>query len=261
MQIQRLLAAVGAMVVLGCHSHEHKIAAPETEMPDAIPVEGQSIVGIPVMYNHFERGISVRRVGDSIELKSDGEPSHPSPYFPPTDSRYEAPPAGWGGNPNRIREQDFVFLVPANPEYSPIATSTPMGPIGMAVNGVALFNQYAFNGVDDASTESDTFDAYNGHPTGMPEGMYHYHMRPKAIVNLYDGKDVLVGVLLDGFPLYGPLPIRPGGRGSHSSALDSRNGHFSVTADHPSGIYHYHVTLGSPYFCGAFSGTPGSVTY
>jgi hypothetical protein len=90
--------------------------------------------------------------------------------------------------------------------------------------------------------------------------MYHYHVEPYALTTA-NGKNSLIGYLLDGFPVYGPLE-----NGvtitTLSGMLDTYHGHIHATADYPGGIYHYHITADAPYINGTgFYGTAGTVTY
>ncbi len=216
------------------------VAAPTTPAP--------TTDGIPSMYQKFGSAVTVRLDGDMVVLTSNGVPDHPSPYFGVGDPRYEAPKAGMTVNPNVIAEQHFVFRVPASPAVA-TPSDTPLGPIGMATNGVALFNQYAA-GRQPLTYEIFSFDQYNGHP--QQTGVYHYHLEPLWLTRT--DKSALVGVLLDGFPVYGPMEAD----GSTPTGLDSCNGHTHATPDFPNGIYHYHVTATSPYISGCFKGTPGT---
>jgi hypothetical protein len=152
-------------------------------------------------------------------------------------------------NPNRIATQNFVIRVPLSPA-SATASDTPMGPIGMATNGVAIFNQYAA-GKQPVASEFPTFDRFNGHP--QQTGVYHYHIEPVWLTTA--SKSAFIGVLLDGFPVYGPVETG----GNAPSGLDACNGHTHATADFAQGIYHYHVTVNTPYIAGCFRGTPGSI--
>ena len=45
------------------------------------------------------------------------------------------------------------------------------------------------------------FDSCDGHPD--QQGSYHYHQRPDCVANI-DGDDKLIGVMLDGYPIYSP---------------------------------------------------------
>jgi hypothetical protein len=129
-------------------------------------------------------------------------------------------------------------------------SDTPLGPIGIAVNGVVLFNQYAANR-QPLGPEILSFDRYNGHPA--PTLQYHYHFEPLSITAA--SKSRLVGVLLDGFPVYGPQDAD----GHVPSDLDSCHGHVSTTPEFVQGIYHYHTTDTAPYISGCFRGAPGTI--
>jgi hypothetical protein len=131
------------------------------------------------------------------------------------------------------------------------ASDTPLGPIGVAVNGVVLFNQYAAGRVP-LTSEILSFDRYNGHPS--PSSQYHYHIEPVWLTESR-GKASLIGVLLDGFPVYGTVDEN----GQAPAGLDSCNGHVGPTTDYPQGIYHYHVTSAPPYIAGCFRGAAGTV--
>ena len=88
-------------------------------------------------------------------------------------------------------------------------------------------------------------------------GQYHYHVEPLYLTT-NKGKDALLGFLLDGFPVYGPLE---GAKTMTNSDLDAMHGHTSATADYPNGTYHYHITATAPYINGdGFYGTAGTVT-
>lgn len=192
-----------------------------------------------------------------VVLKSNGVPNHPSAYFPRTDSRYEADlNPGFRAAPNgQIRPFNLEFRIPLNPRKADNAAPTRLGPMGIALDGVALYNQY--NGNDQPLTnEIVSFDQCNGHPD--PMGMYHYHVEPVCLTKIF-GRDALIGFLLDGFPVYGPVE---NGKVVTNRDLDALHGHSHATADYPNGIYHYHVTSDAPYINGnGFYGTPGRVNF
>ena len=119
-----------------------------------------------------------------------------------------------------------------------------MGPMGVALNGVPFFNQYSGGGAP-LSHEIVSFDQYNGHPA--PDGMYHYHVEPYALTRRF-GRDALLGYLLDGHPVYGPVENR---REVSNADLDECHGHAHATRDYPGGVYHYHTTAEAPYIAGA----------
>gem|GEM_PF-589019 len=212
--------------------------------------------GLPPPFNGFLDTLEIYQDGNFMVIETDNIPNHPSPYFATNNPNYEAyngTNQGYRQNPNSIGAQNLVFRIPINPIEATNKENTRLGPIGVAINGVALFNQYA--GPNQPLTnEIDSFDQYNGHPTGGD--MYHYHVEPYYITN--DNKDGLVGVLLDGFPVYGPVE---NGVTLTSSDLDEYHGHFGPTKEFPEGIYHYHFTAEDPYLNGGqYFGTPGAQT-
>ena len=72
-----------------------------------------------------------------------------------------------------------------------------MGVIGVALNGVPFFNQYAAGG-SPLTNEVNGFDQWWGHP--QMSGMYHYHVEPLYLTTVKATKSSLMGFLLDGFP-------------------------------------------------------------
>lgn len=215
--------------------------------------------GLPAPYNKIYGASQIYVDGNFIVIKSQDFPDHKSPYFEGTawaSTKYEAY-NGTGSfmiNPNRISLQTLTFRIPMNPAVAATHVATSLGPIGVAINGVPLFNQYA--GPNQPLTnEIISFDQYAGHP--QQSGQYHYHVEPLWIT-ANKGKDALLGFLLDGFPVYGP---KENGVTLTNADLDTYHGHFSATADYPAGIYHYHVTVDAPYINGSgYYGTAGTVT-
>ena len=203
------------------------------------------------MFARFSSAVTVTSEGSTVTLRSQSVPDHNSPYWGVGNARYEPPQAGMQVNPNVIVAQTLTLRVPASPAIAASGSDTPLGPIGMAVNGVPLFNQYAA-GRMPLGPEILSFDRFNGHP--QQQGQYHYHLEPVWLTG-NNGPSALVGVLLDGFPVYGPREAD----GSVPSGLDSCNGHTGATADFSGGIYHYHVIAVSPYISGCFKGTAGSL--
>lgn len=188
--------------------------------------------------------------GNFIAVHTSSVPSHKSYYFGSSSALYEDLPSGNHGNPNSIQAQNYDFLIPLNPTENASTTPTDFDAIGLAINSVIFYNNQAAPG-DDLSREILTFDKGNGHPTSS--GQYHYHIEP-VYVTSSDAK--LVGVLLDGFPVYGKLEED----GSSPNALDAAHGHKHATSHFSSGRYHYHITDDDPYIAGAYRGTPGSFT-
>lgn len=201
--------------------------------------------------------------GTYITIKTNGMPDHKSAYYPVGNALYEAySGTTFGGgtflkNPNVIVSQTLTFKIPLNPTVATTHAATPLGPIGVALNGVALFNQYAGPNNQALTSEINSFDKYYGHPQAV--GQYHYHVEPLYLTTVKSTKSGLMGFLLDGFPVYGPQ--EENGTTIVSSTLNAYHGHTHATIDFPTGIYHYHFTSDAPYMNGnGYYGTPGTVT-
>jgi len=216
--------------------------------------------GVPDVYKKIYGATSIYIDGSYVVIKATSLPDHKSPYYQGTQwasTKYEVYNGTntlWNQNPNTITESDCTYRIPLNPTVATTHASTPLGPMGVALNGVPIFNQYAAMGAA-LTNEINSFDQYDGHP--QQQGMYHYHAEPYYLTT-NKGKDALLGFLLDGFPVYGPTE---NGKTISNSDLDVYHGHFGVTADYPNGIYHYHVTTAAPYINGnGFYGTAGTVS-
>jgi len=143
-----------------------------------------------------------------------------------------------------------------NPSEASTKQATSLGPIGVSVNGVVFYNQYAGPNNQALTNEINSFDQFLGHP--QQSGQYHYHVEPTYLTGQF-GDSAFLGLLADGFPVYGPVE---NGKTITNSDLDAYHGHTSATVDFPSGIYHYHITPNEdPYINGnGFYGTPGNIT-
>jgi YHYH protein len=203
------------------------------------------------------KNVTANVEGNFLIVKTDGVPDHKSPYFSPNDAKYEKYNGSnprYQQNPNLIVSQTLTFRFPLIPKEASAKSATPLGPIGIALNGVPFFNQYAGSN-QPLSFEIDSFDQFGGHP--QQTGQYHYHLEPYYLTK-NKGKDVFLGILLDGFPVYGPIE---NGKAITNADLDAYHGHFTKNTDFPNGIYHYHITDADPYLNGSgFYGTPGTVT-
>ena len=146
--------------------------------------------------------------------------------------------------------QSYKFTIPLDPKYSSTVTSTPMGSIGVMISGAVLFNPYEGDGktvamssnftiTDGAGHTASFVDSCSGHPTPN-QGAYHYHGLSTCITSKVDkpnGASHIIGVALDGFPIYGARDIN--GKLVSVKTLDKCNGINSPTPEFPKGIYHY----------------------
>jgi len=214
-----------------------------------------STTTVPSVYKKIYGATDMYVDGNYLVIKSTDQPDHKSPYYSGSKNEaYNGTNSNFQKNPNSISTQSLTFRIPLNPTKASSSSSTPLGSIGISLNGVPFYNQYA-GPSQPLTSEINSFDQYNGHP--QMTGQYHYHVEPLYLTT-NKGKDALLGFLLDGFPVYGPLE---NGKTLTDADLDALHGHTGVTADYPSGIYHYHTTADAPYINGdGFYGTPGTVS-
>lgn len=214
---------------------------------------------VPAVYKKIYGASDMYVEGNFIVIKVNGRPDHKSPYYQNTQwsSLYEAyngSNSSFQLNPNRIASFNYTFKIPKSPASAANKAATPMGAIGVSLNGVPFYNQYAAMNAP-LTNEINSFDQYNGHP--QQQGGYHYHIEPLYLTTT-KGKDTLLGFLLDGFPVYGP---QENGKTVVNSDLDAYHGHSHATTDYPEGIYHYHITATDPYINGSgFYGTAGTIS-
>ncbi|HOX82595.1 MAG TPA: YHYH protein [Chryseolinea sp.] len=223
---------------------------------DAVP----NVTEVPDVFKKIYGATDMYVEGNFVVIKTNGRPDHKSPYYLGTQwestlyETYNGNNPNFALNPNEIGNQNFTFKIPLNPVVSASHSATPLGAMGVSLNGVPFFNQYA--GPNQPLTnEINSFDQQFGHPTATSQ--YHYHAEPYYLTSI-KGKDALLGFLLDGFPVYGPTE---NGATVLNADLDAYHGHTHITTDFPNGIYHYHVTSNDPYINGSgFYGTPGTVS-
>mgnify|MGYP000091334879 FL=1 len=247
------LLFITTVIILSCSS-----SASEEEViedPDVIPV-GYNITPILSKFDNID-AVTYAVNGNTVTFKTTDLPNHTSPYWDASHSLYEdynGDNPNWRQNPNSIGEQNITFTMPLNPKEATNKSATPMGPIGISRNGVVFFNQYAAGGAA-LTNEINSFDQNLGHPTGRDQ--YHYHIEPTFLTSTF-GADAFLGLLADGFPVYGP---KENGTTITNADLDDYHGHTTATVDFPDGIYHYHITNEDPYLNGSgFFGTAGTIS-
>jgi hypothetical protein len=216
--------------------------------------------GLSGFWLKFSCSVTLTKSGGNVVLSSQNLPDYKSFYFSSSDACYEAfSSTVRKANPNQIAAQTITMTVPLSPAKGASATTMPGGVIGLSLNGVAIYSNAAAPG-DDIYKEQYTFDKCDGHPDNV--GRYHYHSEPGAITNKGDD---FVGVMRDGFPVYGRFDHETG---ADAAGLDASGGKTGKTVDSPdTAVYHYHVNLQtsgteSVYFItgGSYAGTPGDCT-
>lgn len=167
------------------------------------------------------------------------------------------PAYAYDRNPNHIEAQSFDFSVPANPVVAATPSCVSQGPIGISLNGNAIYNGFDAAGYDAVAREEQ--DACHGHPDRS--GTYHYHGWLQACVpdsGSATQNSSLLGYAADGFGIYGPWY---NGKILTSADLDECHGTTSAVLWNGSvqTIYHYVSTYDFPYTIGCYRGTPSAI--
>ena len=217
-------------------------------------------------YDEFDtNNVTVSFDGEEVTIAANGTPNHTSPYWGSGNDLYIDPVVADAAqmSPGAIQERSYTVTLPTSPEKASSTSATGLGAIGIAVSGAPIFNDEEGPNIALSENVASGFDYGGGHmgPTG-----YHYHLESQDVeanttLSVYDDK--LVGILQDGFFLYGRTC---NATGEHPTDLDESGGHTSST-QHSDGeeFYHYHIInefyIGSyiVLFGGDLQGTPNSI--
>lgn len=141
----------------------------------------------------------------------------------------------------------YGWKIPLNPAIAAAPTSVVDGPIGVAVNGVPIFNPCTQGGTGCA-TGGDTktlgqLDTCNGHAGRADD--YHYHAAPTCLMadqpsSYWDTHPL--GWALDGFGIFGYHDAN----GTTAARDNICGGNTNAVQNAPAG-YSYHVTDAYPY--------------
>lgn len=105
---------------------------------------------------------------------------------------------------------NYQFEITRNPEFQETPTPTEAGPIGVAVNGIPLFNPdtqgpvSGSTGRRPSALDAGELDSCGGH-AGRGDD-YHYHVAPKCLIeklgtDRIERKKNPIGYAMDGFPI------------------------------------------------------------
>jgi hypothetical protein len=146
------------------------------------------------------------------------------------------------------------------PTQASSTTATGLGAIGYLISGTAMFNPFEMDASTAAVGDNASYTFTDG--SGNMQTAYFLDAHGDPIcVDTSKGASRLVGIALDGFPIYGGRDIN--GNVINVSQLDACNGITSATPDFPSGAYHYVLPIGvtSKYASmNCYSGTVSSGT-
>lgn len=194
--------------------------------------------------------INVSVSGDKRIIIGNGLPDHATGNFPVSrsDDAYE-----YDRNPGTISPYNVLLTFDVNPKIAAEPSCVPMGMIGFALSGAALFN--ALDGRGDDAAAHEIMDLCSGHP--QQQGQYHYHDLSDCLVDTNSGPNGhsdLLGYALDGFGIYGINEVA--GVTLTSADLDACHGHTGevIWDGKLTEIYHYHYSEDYPYTVGCFVG-------
>jgi len=143
------------------------------------------------------------------------------------------------------------------PSKASSTTATSGGAIGYLISGTAMFDpfemdastaavsdnaSYTFTDGSGTSQTAYFLDQCDSHSSGTT---WHAHGNPACITSQVDtatGPSHIIGVALDGYPIYGGRDIN--GAVITPSQLDACNGITSATPEFPDGAYHYVLPIG-----------------
>lgn len=245
--------------ILGLVASVYSCSTSDDDVTDTSVLTGSVSTTSVVQSKYVTSAVTITTSENNIILKSNGTPNHVSPYWGVGNALYEAPFTGQNLNPGVIASQVYTMTIPTNPAEASSKEATSLGPIGMALNGVPIYNDREGGNVAVDAGVLSSFDRAGAHPG--PGNTYHYHTTGDFTGN--DNAN-LIGFLRDGFPIY----ARKDMDGSYPSNLDANGGHVGTTADFSTAIYHYHASntayLGSRFYIlksGSYYGTKGTFSF
>jgi hypothetical protein len=224
----------------------------------------------PEFFKRYFRCVTITTTATSVVVSTNALPPHRTNYYGTNHPNYEPFDTSRGSqyraNPNLLSSKQYAFTIPKNPVLRNLTVTSamidgqvgsntneyPMGPAGVALDSVALFNPLAAPG-DDIEDEKYTFDSFNAHPA--PDGTYHYHTvtpGPLEVLelggftsNATPGSAAieLYGIMCDGTPVLGCKELDGS---APSGTLDAQGGHAHDLEDASdvvllAGRYHVHV--------------------
>lgn len=234
----------------------------DDQVDDTTTSETEITTELHAAFAEFSSDIDVVLLDNStVSIETDGLPNHTSPYWSPTHELYVEPTVATVSqmSPGYIDnfEDTYELQVSTNPQIASQTTATSLGAVGISVSGAVIYNQNEGGNIQITENVASGLD-YNGAHTGPTS--YHYHFEPTAVS---DDDDSLVGIIADGFFIYGRKCYATG---TYPTDLDDSNGHTSVTEHNPDGEYHYHISntlLYNQYyvnFSGDYQGTPSNIS-
>jgi hypothetical protein len=261
--------------------------------PGAIPLFFSADSTIPAaLLASLRNEVSITSEGSDRVIRSNGIPDHPTGQFPNRGNPNSISPQNYNF---RVPAKPAAAAAPIPVRMQPFGVAVNGVVFDPGANEWWNNDRSSGWQVEPMRSENKLgIDQNNAHV--QPSGAYHYHAVPVALLDrLSGGKSalVLVGWAADGFPIYGPwghsdpanaasalkklkssyrvkAGTRPGGPvgaydGSYvqdyeyaagAGDLDECNGRTGVTAEFPTGTYHYVLTEDWPFIPRFYHGTP-----
>ena len=264
----RLLAGslIGAAIAIGCGS----------SMTAASSTASTSSSGTPNAYTSVYKAMSFGSTVSvsfpsacQMTLTTSGKPDYtPNPYYLAPANMGQTPVAYTAVTNTPLAVISYASMIAPSlrgssatlnicPTQASDTTATSLGAIGYLISGTAMFNPYemdqstpavsdnaSYTFTDGTGTKQTAYflDQCNSHSNGMT---WHAHGTPNCVTSQVDsaaGPSHIIGIALDGFPIYGGRDIN--GSVVQVSQLDACNGITSPTPEFPSGAYHYVLPIG-----------------
>jgi len=213
-------------------------SSPSTPASPTTPITTSGRCGtIMESFSPFAATVGVTCDGSYAYISSNGMPAHQMMTgIVATNQQVPIPQDFTGSN---------AWRIPLTPVKGTATTSydTFNGPIGIAVNGVPIFNpdRPGSNGPVDTVAGGE-LDVCNGHAGRADD--YHYHAAPTCMMKEIDATRQPIGWAVDGYGIYGFT--------RSDGSTPSRDACGGETD--PAGDYRYHVTSRYPYILGCFTG-------
>ena len=281
---KHLFVLMLVLVISGCDDdsgHNHDDHDHDVDALTLDNCESSFGTGVDLFYSTYFSCVDATISGDNTVITSDNLPPYESWYYSESNGNhidYVSQGTGYYLNPNSISSQNLSVSIPDNPTSKGLTINEAlvdgsvgtsgdeygMGPVGVALNGVALFNPLAAP-PDMIEDEAFSFDYYSGHPTF--DGTYHYHTTTNGPLEVLFHKELiqtptvgsaeieLYGIMCDGTVILGCTELD--GIATDNSDFDAQNGHVHDIRDGNTTFFtdRYHTHICTDTFTG-FKFTP-----
>lgn len=178
------------------------------------------------------KDVTVHCDSTTLYIESSGMPDHEMMVGITSTNQQVPLPQNYRG--------DNAWKIPLHPVVASSPTATTGGPIGIAINGVPIFDPSNQGSREDTKKEGE-LDRCNGHAGRADD--YHYHAAPVCLMKQRTDPAGIIGFALDGYPIGGFVDSW-----GSKTGLDRCNGKMEA------GGYRYHVTNEYPYVIACFTG-------